>query len=77
LLGEAKGVIDETRQMKNAPVQQSKEPENPYKKEAKVNSEEAIIPEEEIEEAKRKSWEAKGKDRAQLPILFRFTLASF
>ena len=42
-----------------------------------MNSEEAIIPEEEIEEAKRKSWEAKGKDRAQLPILFRFAFLPF
>jgi len=60
--GEAKGVIDETKPVKKAPVQQSQEPEN-------SNKEEAIIPEEEIEEAKAKSWEAKGKDGAQSPIL--------
>ena len=58
LIEEAIGVIDETKPVKKAPVQQSQEPENPNKEEV----EEAIIPEEEIEEAK-------GKDRAQLPIL--------
>ncbi len=41
------GVIDETKPVKKAPVQQSQEPENP-------NKEEAIIPEEEVEEVKGK-----------------------
>ena len=47
--------------MKKAPVQKSQEPEDPNKEEA----EEAIIPEEEIEEAKGKSGEANGSGKAK------------
>ena len=57
------GDIDKTRQMK---------------KEAKSPGREAIPREEsEPKEAKEKSEEAKGKDGAQLPILFRFTFLPF